>query len=192
VEGTIVGNISKGHPPTFDEYAWCDRNNNSSNFTFDGGIGFTSGGMSVVFPKPCYQLNARITAFRSPGNAPKTWTGGRFLPDISGMVGIQGVCFERHAEQVLHWDELLGSTLRWSLCRFVRYAGKRVDDAVFRDITSGNNDSCDLLQCSYFEAGPEYNLVTGLGSIDERDMLRSHVELFSSCKMKDFPKGTQD
>ena len=74
-----------GAPVTFDEYVWSDKGNYDSNFQFPGG-GTTGGGMSTVFsPPPAYQTAAGITQFTDASTTIRK--GGRFIPDIAGMVG---------------------------------------------------------------------------------------------------------
>ncbi|GIJ99589.1 hypothetical protein Aspvir_001723 [Aspergillus viridinutans] len=160
VGGTVVGNVmsTESGATTFDEYAWSDRNNKSSQFTIDGTLGVTGGGMSVVFPTPTYQIAAGITGFVDSKS--KVWRGGRFIPDIAGMVGLRGFIIGKQFG-------LLNPTLY------------QLGDAVCRAITFGHNDSGDTADCAYFSAGVGYDPVTGLGSIDGAKMLNAFKDLYS-------------
>jgi kumamolisin len=187
VGGTVVGNVSTSHPTTFDEYAWSDRDNTSSQFTIDGILGVTGGGMSVVFPTPKYQVAAGITAFTDSNSV--CWSGGRFLPDIAGMVGLRGFIMggQRHyfvgtscstplyAGLFAALSSNLGKS--FGLLNPTLY---QLSDSVFRDITFGHNDSGDNPSCGFFHASKGYDLVTGLGSIDGIKML-DELKRLSFC-----------
>ncbi len=84
VGGTVVGNVKNGPPVRFDEYVWSDEHNSASNFQFPR-AGTTGGGMSTIFPTPAYQTAAGVTQFIDSSTTKRK--GGRFIPDIAGMVG---------------------------------------------------------------------------------------------------------
>ncbi|RLL93317.1 cis-Golgi t-SNARE syntaxin [Aspergillus turcosus] len=187
VGGTAVGNVmsTESGAVTFDEYAWNNRNNKLSQFTIDETLGVTGGGMSVVFPTPPYQIAAGITAFVDSKS--KVWKGGRFIPDIAGMVGLRGFIIggRRHyfigtscstplyAGLFAALSSILGK--QFGLLNPTLY---QLGDAVCRDITFGHNDSGDTPDCAYFSAGVGYDPVTGLGSIDGAKMLNAFKDLY--------------
>ena len=176
VGGTVVGNVQPGPPETFQEFAWSDEHNPSSNFSFVGG-GTTGGGMSVVFPSPAYQTAAGITESTDSTNVVKK--GGRFVPDIAGMVGYETFFFNG-----------LGYNFIGTSCSAPLYAGlfallgARVGKELgflntllydlrkegFNDVTFGNNDSGDAPDSGFFQAGIGYDPVSGLGSINGKKL----------------------
>jgi len=190
VGGTVVGNVVKSTDKiTFDEYAWSDINNPSSQFTFSGG-GTTGGGMSQMFPTPPYQLKYVSTAlglasFKDSAGTVKT--GGRFLPDIAANVGYNGFILDGSPfnfigtscsaplmaglfasyRAVLHRSfGLLNPTL-YQL-GFFQYATSPVPrpQRVFNDVKIGNNDSGDTPDDPYFTAAYGFDPVSGWGSVN--------------------------
>lgn len=179
VGGTVVGNVNAGPPATFDEYVWSDEKNVSSNFTFPGG-GTTGGGMSIVFPMPSYQVAANITQFTDSANIIKK--GGRFVPDIAGMVGYTGFLVNN-----------LGYNFIGTSCSTPLYAGLftalqstfgqsfgflnpslyQFSNSAFKDITFGNNDPGNTPDSPFFLAATGYDPTTGLGSVDGTRMMTS-------------------
>jgi hypothetical protein len=53
----------------------------------------------------------------------------------------------------------------------------QLGNTVFKDVTFGNNDSCDTPSCPYFKAGIRYDPVTGWGSVDRTKIMNSLSEL---------------
>lgn len=184
VGGTVVGNLQTGPPTTFDEYVWSDEKSASSNFTFPGG-GTTGGGMSTVFATPAYQIAANITQFTDSANVIKK--GGRFVPDIAGMVGYTGFLVNN-----------LGYNFIGTSCSTPLYAGLfaalqstfgrnfgflnpllyQYSNSAFKDITFGNNDPGNTPDSPFFLAATGYDPTTGLGSIDGTKMMNSLTKTF--------------
>lgn len=186
VGGTVVGNVSAEPKPTFDEYAWSDRDNTSSQFTIDGTLGTTGGGMSVIFPTPAYQSAVGISAYED--STSKVWRGGRFVPDIAGMVGLRGFITGGKRNYFVGTScstplyaglfAAVSSILRqpFGLLNPTLY---QLGDVVCRDVAFGHNDSGDSPCCEYFCAGVGYDPVTGLGSLDGTKLLNALKEMYS-------------
>ena len=182
VGGTVVGNVKNGPPVTFDEYVWSDEHNSASNFRIAGG-GTTGGGMSRIFPTPAYQTAAGITQFiDSSATARK---GGRFIPDIAGMVGYNPFFVNSHPYNFIGTScstplyAGLFAALRSSFGQsfgFLNPTFYQLGNSAIKDITNvgdalgGNNDSGDTPDSPYFLTGPGYDPTTGMGSIDGAKM----------------------
>lgn len=180
--GTVVGNVITT-PPSFQEFAWSDENNLSSNFQ-NGIFGATGGGMSTVFPTPPYQTAAGITQFTDSSNTVRS--GGRFVPDISGMVGFQGFFING-----IGWSGLgtsgtspfyagLFATLRSAFGTsfgFLNPLLYQVANQAFSDVTIGNNDTVATPDPPFFFAGNGYDPTTGWGSIDGTRMLNALAQI---------------
>jgi kumamolisin len=185
VGGTVVGEVrSSGH---FTEHAWSDRDNPESQFTIDGHLGVTGGGMSRVFATPPYQLAAGIRAVRDSDS--KRLCGGRFIPDITGMVGFRGFIVDGKRNYFVGTScstplyaglfAALSSILKVSFgpLNTILY---QLDGGLYRDVTFGHNDSGDTPICSYFIASQGYDAVSGLGSIDGLKMLEELRGIYHS------------
>jgi kumamolisin len=184
--GTVVGHINNGPPVTFDEYAWSDVHHAGSAFgtTDNSGWGSTGGGMSRIFPTPLYQADAGITSFKdSAGNVIE---GGRFIPDISGMVGYTGFVINGGDWNLAGTSAVaplyagLFATIKSAIRRPIGLLNPTLyqlgSGDAFRDVTFGNNDSVIPIDSPYFSAGRGYDPTTGWGSIDGRKMLRAIME----------------
>lgn len=182
VGGTVVGNVRSSG--AFTEHAWSDRDNPDSQFTIDGHLGVTGGGMSRVFATPPYQLSSGISAVTDCNG--ERWTGGRFIPDITGMVGFRGFIVNGKRNYFIgtSCSTPLYAGLFAALASALGGGGEggvlfgplntvlyQIDRGVYRDITFGHNDSGDMPACAYFAAGEGYDTVSGLGSVDGRRML---------------------
>jgi kumamolisin len=190
VGGTVAGNIQSGPPVTFDEYAWSDTNNPSSQFTFVGG-GTTGGGMSTIFTTPDYQTAANITKFQDSNSVVKT--GGRFTPDISGMVGynnfiLGGSDFNfigtscscpLYAGLFASLRSALGTSFGFLNPTLYQLGTANATNGVFKDTKFGNNDPNlgATPDDPYFNTGPGYDPVTGWGSINGRNMESSLAKI---------------
>lgn len=179
--GTVVGNINNGPPVTFDEFAWSDVDNPGSAFgtTDNSGWGATGGGMSTIFPTPPYQAHAGITSFTdSAGNVV---TGGRFIPDISGMVGYTGYVINGGNYNLAGTSAVaplyagLFATIKSAIGHPIGLLNPTLyqlgNSNAFRDIVVGNNDSVLAIDSPYFFVGRGYDPTTGWGSIDGTKMM---------------------
>ena len=183
VGGTVVGNVNAGPPVTFQEFVWSDEHNSASNFSFTGG-GTTGGGMSSLFPTPAYQSAASVTSFTDSGNNVKT--GGRFVPDIAGMVGYQTFFCSNLGYNFIGTScaaplyaglfAVLRSSLGTSL-GFLNPLLYELGRTAFNDVTFGNNDSGDAPDAPYFSAATGYDPTTGWGSVDGTKMHASLAKL---------------
>jgi kumamolisin len=186
--GTVLA-VKPGSPKGFEEYSWSDIKNPNSDFSLmNDQWGATGGGMSEIFPTPPWQVAAGITSFTN--SASETKKGGRFIPDISGMVGYTGYVIDG-----LDWN-LAGTSavapLYAGLFAVVRSAfnNKRFGllnptlyqlgtrDA-FHDVTFGNNDSVYAMFSPFFSAGVGYDPTTGWGSVDGTEMMTAIGKAFS-------------
>ena len=182
VGGTVVGNVTNGPPVTFDEYVWSDEGNSASNFQFPGG-GTTGGGMSTLFATPAYQTAAGIT--QSTDSSSTIRNGGRFVPDIAGMVGYSPFFVNGFSYGFIGTS--CSTPLYAGLCAALRSSfGQsfgflnptlyQLGNLAIKDITNvgdalgGNNDSGDTPDSPYFLTGPGYDPTTGWGSIDGAKM----------------------
>ncbi len=129
--------------------------------------GATGGGVSNVFAVPTYQQNAGV-----PQN-PQTSFGGRGVPDVSGnadpttgyqvvvdgqsiIVGGTSAVAPLWAGLIALLNQQLGTPV--GLLQPKLYS---LGEAVFRDITSGNNDDGGL---GFYSAQVGWDPCTGLGS----------------------------
>ena len=191
VGGTVVGNIQSGSPQTFEEYAWSDLGNLDSQFNFTNPTigGATGGGMSTIFSTPAYQTAAGITSFKD--SASTTKTGGRFIPDIAGMVGYNGFvaagssynyigtscATPLYAGLFASLRSALGTSLGLLNPTLYQLGIANATNGVFKDTTFGNNDPDVTPDDPYFSTGPGYDPVTGWGSINGTQMLNSLAKI---------------
>ena len=191
VGGTVVGNVMNGAPVTFDEYVWSDKDNYDSNFQFPGG-GTTGGGMSTVFsPPPAYQTAAGITQFTDSSTTIRK--GGRFIPDIAGMVGYSPFLVNDFSYGFVGTScstplyAGLFAALRSSLGQsfgFLNPTLYELGNLVVKDIThEGNNDSGDTPESPYFLTGLGYDPTTGWGSIDGAKMFTALTKILYQPSM---------
>jgi kumamolisin len=122
--------------------------------------GATGGGVSDIFPLPAWQAGARVPKPAKP-------SGGRGVPDVSGdadpatgyIVRVDGKTFVIGGTSAVAplWAGLIAvaNQQNGKSAGFIQpaiYAAR----GAFRDIVDGNNGS--------FEAGPNWDPCTGLGS----------------------------
>jgi kumamolisin len=146
--------------------------------------GATGGGVSAVFPLPSYQQSANVPAL--PTNGFK----GRGVPDVSGdadPVTGYNVLVDGKSEVVGGtsavaplWAALV-ALLNQKLGKNVGFLNPQLyslGEAVFHDITSGNNDDSKL---GYYTARTGWDPCTGLGSPNGAALL-SALSTSSSAK----------
>jgi kumamolisin len=131
--------------------------------------GATGGGVSAVFPLPSYQQSAGVPALSTNGFV------GRGVPDVAGdadpvtgynilvdgqseVVGGTSAVAPLWASLVALLNQKLGRNLG-----FLNPTIYSLGEAVFHDITSGNNDDSNL---GFYSAGPGWDACSGLGSPD--------------------------
>ncbi len=129
--------------------------------------GATGGGVSAVFALPSYQQSAGVPAL------PTNNFVGRGVPDVAGdadpvtgyniivdgqseVVGGTSAVAPLWAALIALVNQQLGKNVG-----FVNPTLYSLGEAVFHDITSGNNDDSGL---GYYSAGPGWDACSGLGS----------------------------
>jgi kumamolisin len=143
----------------------------------------TGGGVSALFPMPDYQRFVTVPRSADPGHRI-----GRAVPDVSGLadpdtgvlimnvdgtpepqpVGGTSMTAPLWAALVARINQALGVPLGFLNPILYKYCAS----GVLRDITIGDNGA--------YAAGPGYDAVTGLGSIDGARLLAALVALGSS------------
>jgi hypothetical protein len=139
--------------------------------------------MSGVFPTPPWQSAAGITSFTDSASNKKT--GGRFIPDISGMVGYTGYVINGMPYNLAGTSAVaplyagLFASIRSALNNrklgllnpTVYQLGQLGMGNAFHDVKFGNNDSVLAPDSPFFSAGVGYDPTTGWGSIDGTKMM---------------------
>ena len=191
VGGTVVGNVMNGPPVTFGEYVWSDKGNFDSNFQFPEG-GTTGGGMSTVFsPPPAYQTAVGIAQFTDSSSTIRK--GGRFIPDIAGMVGYSPFFVNDLSYGFVGTScsmplyARLFAALRSAFGQsfgFLNPTLYQLGNSVAKDIThEGNNDLGVTPESPYFLTGPGYDPTTGWGSIDGAKMFTALTNILYQPSM---------
>jgi kumamolisin len=141
------------------EVVWDESANNE---------GSTGGGVSEVFAKPDYQVNAKIPPSVNPGHFV-----GRGVPDVAGdadpetgydvyvdgqatVIGGTSAVAPLWAGLIARINQLLGKPV--GFLNPTLYAQVAGSGGAFHDIVSGNNGA--------YAAGPGWDACTGLGSPD--------------------------
>jgi len=130
--------------------------------------GATGGGVSVEYPLPTWQQNAKVPTTSSGGT-------GRGVPDVAGnadpstgyqiLVGGQAQAIGGTSAVAPLWAGLI-ARLNQKLGKpvgDVHAAIYQMGDSAFRDITQGNNGA--------YQAGPGWDACTGLGSPNGQALL---------------------
>lgn len=141
------------------EVVWNETANNE---------GATGGGVSVEYPLPAWQQNAKVPTTSSGGT-------GRGVPDVAGnadpstgyqiLVGGQAQAIGGTSAVAPLWAGLI-ARLNQKLGKpvgDVHAAIYQIGDSAFRDITQGNNGA--------YQAGPGWDACTGLGSPNGQSLL---------------------
>jgi len=165
------------------EIAWNDT---AASEVFGEGIAASGGGLSIVYPKPTWQTGPGVPSasaravpdislnasdahdpyFIISGGTPY-WVGGTSAsaPSFAGILAL--------LNQYLVQNKVQSKAGLGNINPKLYAMAAAATPGVFHDVTMGNNIvPCQLgtLNCSSgqlgFTAGPGYNMVTGLGSVD--------------------------
>ena len=186
--GTVLRVPSATYPEAA-EVVWSDAWNTTSTFgppsTAPSDFGATGGGVSATFPTAPYQIAANISIPAPDTSTHTSITSGRFVPDIAGMVGFQGFYINGlsygfvgtscvaplYAGLTAVLLELFGTETQPGFLNTTFYQLGASKNSPFNDIISGNNDSGDNPDSSYFLAGSGWDPCSGWGSINGTNLL---------------------
>jgi kumamolisin len=173
--GTIIGSVTSGPTPTFEEFVWSDAFSTTSPFgkkTSD--FGATGGGVSDNFPLPAYQL-----ALKPPPTSKNDGGVRRGVPDIAGMTALTGLFLNASPYGFVGTSCVaplfagLTAVLNQALGQPIGFLHPTLyaHPKVCNDITFGNNDSGDTPDSPFYTAGTGWDSCTGLGSVDGTRLL---------------------